>query len=468
MSALIHFGIDGWRARADEGFTEENVARVALAAARFWREQRPAEEGRTVYVGYDAREAAEPMARLAAEVIAGYGFRVMLSDRYCPTAAVSWVTSRDVEACGALIVTGGQKPYDFCGIKIRDAEGGVGLPGWSDDVESLIEGEEPLERGSFELLDIVTPYLDAIIGEVDVEAIREAGIRVVCDPLYGAGRGYLSELLERLGIAVIEIHGFDEPEMDEVRPEPVEPWADDCEQAVVEVGARMGLIVDGDAERVAAVDETGRFICPQKIFTLLLGHLVRDRGQKGRVVVEQSSTTLVRRLSRDLGIRLTVRPVGFKYLYEQMAKGDVLLCGEDIGGMCVPGHAPERDGIFAAVLLCEMVAQTGKTLAQLVAEVEGRYGAFAYARREVRLEPEVVESLRTMLPGMNPREVAGGAPAAVSHMDGLRLEFEDESWLLLRPSGTESLVRVYAEAGTIERRDKLLEAGSSIAHGDLM
>lgn len=465
MSAAIVFGIDGWRARFDDGSVEEDVIRIADAAGSYWAERAP---GATVYIGFDTRRRAGALAREAAGVLASHGLKAVVSDRYCPVAAISWVTSRDVEACGALMITGGQKPYDFIGAKLRDAEGGIGTPGWTREIEGLIGGRATDARGPIEEIDLMGPYLKAIEGSVDAAAIRDAGIQVVFDSLYGSARGHATELLGSLGVRAVEIHAFDDPDMDETRPEPAEPWVDDCEQCVKQSGGQaIGIVADGDAERLAAIDERGRFVGPQKIAALVLGHLVRNCEKTGRVVVEQSASTLIRRVTRSLGLRLTVRPVGFKNLYEQMQRGDVLLASEDIGGICIPSHAPERDALAVTATLCELMAETGKRLSQMVDELDGAYGPLIYARREIRLAPEVVESLRTMLPGMNPKLIAGKKPQVVSHMDGLRLEFDDESWLLIRPSGMEPLVRVYAEAGSRERRDELIDAGIELAKGGL-
>ena len=226
-----------------------------------------------------------------------------------------------------------------------------------------------------------------------------------------------------------------------------------------------GLINDGDADRVGAVDEHGTFVSPHKIIALVAGHLVRNRGMQGRVVLNLSTSTLTKRVCRALGCRVTVRPVGFKHIYKEMCKGDVLIGGEEAGGIGIPAHMRERDGLLVNLMLCELMAQTGKTLGALVAEMEEAFGALVYGRRDLRLENEVIEMFRTMLPGLNPHEIAGETPVAVSHMDGLRLEFADESWLLLRPGGTEPVVRVYAEAPTARRRDALLEAGCDLARG---
>lgn len=464
MSAMIRFGTDGWRARRDGEFNEENVIRVADAAGTLWAQTAP---GAIVYVGYDTRPGAESFARLAARVVAGHGLVVRLSDRYVPTPALSWAIAHDARSCGGLMVTGSHHPEDYLGIKFRTSDGGAGSFEFAAEVEREIDGDPTDARGPIEIKDFATPYLEDLKGLVDGEAIARAGLRVVYDPMYGAGRGYLADILRSLGVTVDEIHGVDDEEMRDMRPEPIEPWVDDCEQAVVELGASVGLINDGDADRIGAVDEHGRFVNAHKLFSLILGHLVKHRGMSGRVVLGLSSSVLTRRVAHALGCRYAIKPVGFRYIYEEMRKGGVLMGGEETGGFGIPEHFPERDGLLMALLLCELMAMTGKTLAELVSELEDAFGETSYARRDLRLQNEQIEVLRTMLPGINPKRIAGREPVRVSHMDGLRLEFADESWLLLRPSGTEALVRVYAEAPTVELRDDLLDAGSDVARGEL-
>ena len=464
MSSIIHFGTEGWRARVDEDFTRDNLVRVADAVARVWARRSP---GAIVYVGYDTRPHAEGLACLAGEVLAARGLVVRVSDRVAPMPAVSWAVARDVRSCGAFVVTGSHNPADYLGVKLRQAGGATLLDDAAAEIEAAIEFTPTEARGAIERLDFVTPYFDHLCSAIDADAIAAAHLRVVYDPLYGAARGYVPDVLGALGVEVVEIHGRDDIDTARIHPDPIEPWVDDCEQAVVAHGASAGLINDGDADRVGAVDEHGRYVSPHKIIALIAGHLVRNHHLSGRVVVNQSTSIVTRHAAAALGCRVTVKPIGFKHIYEEIQKGDVLIGGEEAGGIGVPSLVPERDGILIALLLCELMAQTGKTLGELVADLEGQCGATSYGRRDIRLENEVIEALRLMLPGINPHDMAGDQPVAVSHMDGLRLEFADESWLLIRPSGTESVVRISAEAWTVERRDELLEAGAAVARDAL-
>ncbi len=464
MSAIVHFASDGWQSRLDEDFTDENVARIADAAGELWSRADP---GAIVYVAYDARPEAEHFACLVGRVLAGYGLVAMVSDRFAPTPALAWTVAHDQRACGGIMITGSQRPYDYLGIKVYQADGSMVSYEALDELEAAIDAEPSNRRGPFERKDIVTPYLDHICGAVDGNAIAQAHLRVVFDSLYGATRGYMPTVMGALGIQVTEIHGEPDEDTIDMHPEPVEPWVDDCEHAVTEVGAHLGLVNDGDGIRVAAVDEAGNLVSPHQIAALVIDHLVRNRGEQGRVVLGVSASVLTRRVAQSCGCRITVRPVGFKHIYKEMTKGDVLVGAEESGGLAYGTHMYERDGLYTALLLCELIAQSGKSLKQLVADLGENYGVTSYARRDLRVAAEVVDVFRTMLPGLNPQSVAGMEPVAVSHMDGLRLEFADESWVLMRPSRTHAVVRVYAEAPTVQQRDRLLGAACAIARGEV-
>ena len=463
MSAIIHFGSDGWRGRADDPDVRENVVRIADAAASLWAREHP---GGIILVSYDTRPQSNELAQLAAGVVAAHDLDVRLSQSYAPMPALSWALAQDDAAVGGLMITASHHPLEYTGVKFRMGDGGCATPDFTEELEAAVPGDATEARGSFDSTDLMTSYVEELRKRVDTDAIAAARLKVVYDPMYGAARGAFASVLREMGVEVREIHGVPDDGMADLHPEPIEPWADECESAVVEGGAVAGFINDGDGDRVAAVDEKGRYVCPDKIIALLMGHLVNRHGQAGRVVVNLSSSVLIRRIAHDLGCRVTVKPIGFRHIYREICKGDVLIGGEASGGIGFPCHMPERDGLLAVLLLIELMALSGKTLAQLVDELEAHYGKMRYGRRDVRLAAEEIESLHLMLPGINPSSVAGKQPVSVDRKDGLRLEFADESWLLLRPSGTEALVRVYAEAATVEERDALLEEGCAIARGE--
>lgn len=459
MGAMIRFGADGWRARLDGDFTQDNVVRVADAVGSIWSRQ---SAGALVYVGFDMRPDAESYARLAGKVLSAHGLHVKVSNRYVPTPALSWTVARDDRAVGGMMITGSHSPNDYQGIKLRMSDGGVGRRDFYEDLELAIDAEPTQQRGPIEEVDFLTAYYDHLYTMVDTGLIAKAGLRVVYDPLYGSASRHFADLMRAMGVNVSEIHAKIDGETDRFHPEPIEPWVDECERTVVAQRASAGLVNDGDGDRVGAVDESGRFVSPQMIVAVVIEHLCRHRNKGGRIVLSQSSAIVPRRLAKDLGYGLSIKPVGFNHIYSEMKKGGVLLGAGEAGGIGIPEHMPERDGLLTNLLLCEAMAASGKSLAQLIEELEKGYGRYFYASRDVRAESEVIEAFRTILPGLNPSMVAGRVPVGVSHMDGLRLEFSDESWLLLRPSGTVPVVRVYAEAQTVELRDELLDAGCDL------
>ena len=462
MCAIIHFGTDGWRSRIDEDFTPDNVARIADAVGELWHKTNP---GKTVYVGFDTRPQARELAELAAGVLTAHGLNAVLTSRPVPTPALSWAAAYDGEACGALMVTGSHHPQGYLCLKLRMGDGSTANQDVIEELETTIAPEPQGLVEHYRTVDIIPDYIQAAASFVDADAIRAAHLRLVVDPMGGAAKGYLADLLRELGVEVHEIHADQDAGQEDIHPDPVEPWVDGCERAVVEDGACAGLVTDGDADRIGAVDERGRYIHPHQIMALVLGDLVQFRNLEGRVVVNLSCSTLVRRIAEALGCRVTVKPVGFKHIAAEMKKGGVLMGGEEAGGIGIAAHMPERDGILACLLLCELMAKTGAPLGVLVDQLEASFGKTSYGRRDLLLVAEDAESLRTLLPGMNPKSVCGKEPKNVSHMDGLRLAFDDDSWLLIRPSGTEPYVRVYAEGFSVEERDELLEAGCALARG---
>lgn len=462
MAKAIRFGTDGWRDRYDEGFNEENVARVADAAARLFALSDP--RG-TLYVGYDTRREARHYAELAAGVAAGTGLNAVLSETCCPTPALGWAVAHDERAVGGIMLTASHNPADYNGIKLRMRDGGASPKEFTDALEAALAPQPAAGLGAYSTADFMTPYLDALRGLVDVQALGAARLKIVSDPLYGATKGHFARVLRELGVEVAEIHNGDDPGFDGLHPEPVEPWTRACQDLVARSEAHAGLVIDCDGDRVGAIDERGSLVSSHKVIALVLG-LLAQNGATGRVVVTTSGSTLVRRQAARLGLAVTEVPIGFKWVYAEMLKGDVLLGGEESGGIGIAGHLPERDGLYVSLLLCELMAKTGKSLARLVEDLEDRLGCMEYARRDLRIDGASLQMFLNVLPGLNPQRVAGMQPVEVSHKDGLRLGFADDSWLLVRPSGTEPLVRVYAEAPTAAVRDALLDAGCRLVEGE--
>ena len=294
---------------------------------------------------------------------------------------------------------------------------------------------------------------------VDEEAIRGAGLRVVVDPLYGAGRHYLAGLLRDLGVEVVEIDGDEDPTFDGLHPEPIVPWVNRCIAKVPELGFDAGFINDGDADRIGAVDEHGNFVNPHRIMTLITRHLAEDKGMGGRVVSTVTASAMLKRMCDQLGLEFVSTPVGFKWIYAEMQKGGVLLGGEESGGIGIPGHVMERDGLLMALLLCETMAQKGRTLGQLVDDMFAKVGRMEFTREGLSLTDGQMTAFRErVLPAgtYEPDVFDGVKVASIDRRDGVKLLLEGDAWVMMRPSGTEPLVRIYAEAPTAEEVASLI------------
>ena len=454
---LISFDTKGWRARLDQDFTEDNVARVADAVGAYWSDQGC---GKVVYIGFDTRQSASVFAHRAAQILASWGFVAKLSDRPCPLPALSFNVAADKDACGGLMISASGSPSEYEGVCLRDENGCVYSQETYGQIEDLIPTQVPEQAGEVYICDFNTPYLEDIRSRVDEESIRKANLRIVVDPMYGTARDILANLLGSLGVDVIEIHGDDVDDFCGIHPRPVEPWIDECERAAVNLKCQAGLILDGDADRLGVVDSTGHFVNPHRLSALLASHLVENRGQKGRVVAPLSSSMYIRRQAWRLGCPLTHTPIGFLWASLEMHKGDCLLATDTAGGIAYPCHLHERDGIMAAVLLVEMMACEHMNMDQLVDQLEQQVGHMDYGSKEILLDVAQVQMIKNYLPGVNPQTLAGATPSQVSHGDGLRLQFDDGSWVMIRPSRTHGVVRVYAEAQTPARRDELLRSAS--------
>ena len=461
-ASIIRFGNDGWHARYDEGFDEKNVARVAEALGLLWAESAPVAGG-TVYVGFDTRHRSEEYARVAAGVIASYGLRVKVSAVTCPTPVVGWSCGHDPSALGGLVITASERSCEYGGLIVRGPDGGSCAREFLDRVEQEVSQQAPAGRAPFEVSDLVTPYAAALEAFVGEPSCRQ--LKIVVDPMYGSGSGILSALVRNLGHEVAEIHGEKCEDFEGIHPDPKDPWADACEQAVVSSGADLGVLLDGDGDRAAVVDEFGALLAVRELTPLILSYLGESRGMSGRVVTTLTCSASIEREARRLGCEFTSVPVGFGRIYREMREGDVLLGAEEYGGISVPSHLPERDGLLVCLLLIQMVAESGLSLRDLVNNMDAQIGRRRYTRRDVRLEPAYTQAFRNVLPGLNPQEVAGRTPVEVSHADGLRLQFDDDSWVLMRPSRTEPVVRVYAEAPTAQERDELLDSALGIVRG---
>ena len=465
--ADIHFGTDGWRAIIGEDFTPDNLNRVVAAAARIFKEEavaagRDADAPGTLIVGHDCRQDAHAYAELAAQVAAGEGFNVLLTEDYCPTPTLCWSVAHNDDAVGGIMLTSSHNPAEYLGVKLRMADGGASPAEFTDRVEAVLPPEPTDILGPFQTADLMNDYLAALRELVDVEAIRGANLRVVCDPLYGAGRHYLADLLRDMGVEVVEIHNAEDPTFAGLHPEPIQPWVDEGLAKVGELGYDALFINDGDADRIAAGDSRGNYVNAHRIITLLTKHMV-DRGEPGRVVSTVTASAMLDRMCRKLGLELVSTPVGFKWIYGEMEKGGVMIGGEESGGIGLPDHVKERDGLLMALLLTECMAQSGKDLGAIIDEMLADIGRLEFARRGLSITDEQMARFRAeTVPTYTADEIAGKRVLDVDRRDGVKLLLEGDAWVMMRPSGTEPLVRIYAEAETVDEVHDLLKAAESV------
>lgn len=477
--ASIRFGTDGWRAVIAEDFTFENVRRVAQAYADHLK-LRPGGAGEVV-VGYDTRFLSGRFAHEAARVLAANGLRVLLTSSHAPTPAVSWAI-RDHGATGGLMITASHNPAEYNGIKIKAEYAGSALPDATRSVEAQLDanaaaGRQPhlidynaaVSGGGIRLFDPRPSYLRQVRSLVDLDRIgahaRTRGLKVVVDAMYGAGQGYLAELLAATGAEVREIRGEVNPGFGGINPEPIARNLGPLAEAVRASGADLGLALDGDADRSGAVDARGDLVDSQRVFALLLRHLVRRRGWTGSVVKTFAVTDMVDKLAARHGLRLHKKPVGFKYVCELALQEDVLIGGEESGGLGIKNHIPERDGILIDLLLVEVVATEGKPLHAVVEDLLAEVGPHHYRRNDLHLTPARKGALLDRLRHDPPAAFAGIPVTAVDTLDGFKFRLGERGWILFRASGTEPVVRVYVEMDAPEAVEAVLAEGRRLAQG---
>lgn len=465
----IQFGTDGWRGVIADTFTFENLSVVAQATMDYLH--REGLSGKGIVIGYDRRFLSAEFAQRVAEIAAGNGIRVSLSDGYSPTPAVSWGVFERGAGAG-IMITASHNPPRYNGFKVKESFGGSARPSTTKALEKVVAenlaASRPILSTPFSeavaanlvaIDDLRTPYLAQLSRYVDLEAIRSAGIAAVVDPMFGAGCGYLTELVP----GILEIHGTENPSFGGHPPEPIAEHLGKLSELVAGGDFRVGLALDGDADRIGAVDETGEFFSSHRIFTVLLRHLYERKGVRGGVVKTVSTTRMIDLLAAKFDLPLFETPIGFKHICELMLDHDILMGGEESGGLGVKGHIPERDGILMALLLLEAMAFSGKGLRELLEETMDEVGHFFYSRIDLQIGMKAKEELVARLSAGGMTRIAGRDVASENFKDGFKFIFGDGSWLLIRPSGTEPVLRLYSEAGDQATVDTLLAAARDIA-----
>ncbi|HXX62335.1 MAG TPA: phosphoglucomutase/phosphomannomutase family protein [Bacteroidota bacterium] len=465
MSNAITFGTDGWRAVIADDYTYANLEKVALATARYFSRHRKRKNG--VVIGYDARFMSREFAERSAEVMANAGLTIKLADSIVSTPMVSLITKLE-NAAGGVVITASHNPARYNGFKIKGDFGGPAHP----EMIALVEKElakvvrtKKLPVPKHNLAQLVTKgkilptsmrrrYVEDIGTKINLPLIKQSGLRILYDVMYGAGMGVLDDVLPDIK----QIHEQYNPSFGGTNPEPLAQNLTDLLQRVPRERFDIGIATDGDADRIGAVDERGRFVDSHRIFSLLLKYFVEQKHMSGDVVKSFSVTQMVDRQCAKYGLTMVETPVGFKHICRYMTEHDVLIGGEESGGLGVKGHLPERDGIFLGLLLCEMMAVRRKALGELVQELFDEFGVHEFKRVDLHLtEKEKIAIMKKFARGV--KEIAGYPVTGRKDTDGHKF-FVDGGWVLVRASGTEPLIRFYAEADSASKVDALLESAT--------
>jgi alpha-D-glucose phosphate-specific phosphoglucomutase len=462
----IQFGTDGWRAVIAEDFTYDNVRTVAHAIARYVaRAEKP---GSGVLVGYDTRFGSERFARVAAETVSAAGTPVYLAADACPTPTISLLV-RQRGAAGGIQITASHNPYRWNGIKFKASYGSSASPAIVAQIEAELEKvlrdsipPLPPRPDLIHSLDVRTPYLETLAGLMDWDRLRATKFRFVVDPMHGAGRDLFRELMHRHGIECDEIRGTRDPLFGGVNPEPIEPHVEALRHAIREGNYDAGFAFDGDADRIGAMDRDATFITPHQIFSILLWHLAGTRKISGDVAKTFSTTKMVDKIAAKFGRKVWETPVGFKYICDRMLESDILLGGEESGGIGTKLHLPERDATVNALLLAEVMAWHGKRLGELVAMLHREFGEHHYGRVDLTLKPGQKEKAIRYFANGNFARLLDWPVTNREDLDGVKVYLGEIGWVMVRASGTEPMLRVYSETTRPETTRRVLEAVTSL------
>ena len=457
----IRFGTDGWRAKMTDDFTGSNVELVTQALIKHLRSKG---EIFGIAIGYDNRANSEVFARVAAEVVSGAGIKAFLTEHSVPSPVLSYaVKNRSLSA--GIMITASHNPSDYNGFKIKEPFGGSAFPETTAGVEAVLSDKLEITPSSVNVtvFDPDPEYLAKLNELADIKTINDAALAVVVDPMHGSGAGYF----EKLGVNVVEIRGKRDTTFGGINPEPLAVNLGTSISFMKKFGAEQSdrpavcIVLDGDADRIAALDQTGAYINTHNIFSLLLLHLHQNRKLSGEVVKTFNLSNLIDTMCADYKVPLLVKPIGFKYIAKEMLEHKVLLGGEESGGMGILGFIPERDGILAGLMLLELMAKERKTLAQIVDGLMKKYGYYYYDRKDIHSNRglAIVNGLKIS----PPQVFANRKVAKAETLDGLKLTFDNNGWILFRASGTEPLLRIYAEGRSQSEVDELLSTGVKLA-----
>jgi phosphomannomutase len=467
----VKFGTDGWRGIIAEDFTFANVRVAAAAIANYVLAEEDAARG--VCIGYDTRFGSRHFAQAAAEVLAAAGIPVRLASGITPTPALSFAV-RQRGAAGGIMITSSHNPYQWNGVKYKASYGGSGKPSIMAAIEAQLGKPLPRITTSAPITqqDFCPDYMQAIAAFADLPKIAASGFKFAIDSMYGAGGGVLADIFSRAGVPCTEIRANHDPLFPGINPEPIDPHLRALQLVVVEQKCDAGLATDGDADRIGAVDENGNIVDAHKIFAILLRWLIERKQWSGEVVRAFNTTRMLDRICAKHGRKLHEVGIGFKHVCDLMLEREILIGGEESGGIGIQRHLPERDGLLNALLIANVMADEQKTLGQLVASLQKEYGEHQYGRIDLHIAEDLKNSaIARARQGV--KEFAGMPVERVETLDGIKFFLRNpeaatkpnaaETWLLLRASGTEPLLRIYAESCSQQSVEKVLQAGRNFA-----
>ncbi len=461
----IKFGTDGWRGVIADDYTFDNVRRAAGATASYILKHEDPRKG--VVMGFDTRFGSRSFARAAAEVIAAAGIPVRISNDYIPTPAISYM-AKALGTAGGVMITSSHNPWNWNGFKFKEKFGGSARPAVIREIEAEIHaGAMPNgTRASIEEVDFKTPYVAAITKFADLDLIGRAGYKLAVDYMYGAGRLVLGDILRQHGAEVVEIRSEVNPLFPGINPEPIEPHVRMLQDTVVKERCHAGFANDGDADRIGAVAEDGSFVDAHKCYAILLWWLLEYKNWPGAVTRAFNTTRMLDRIARKYGRELIEHGIGFKYVCDVVFSGkEVLIGGEESGGIGIPRHLPERDGVLNALLLANAMAESRMTLGEIVAYLQKEFGPHYYGRRDLRIDEAVKQAAIVRADSGQVRQLGGYKVLRKENLDGVKLFLDApndgngaEAWVLMRASGTEPLMRIYCEAASPELVSGILES----------
>jgi alpha-D-glucose phosphate-specific phosphoglucomutase len=464
----IKFGTDGWRGIIADDFTYANARIVAHAIARYVVRGEDTRKG--VLIGYDHRFTSDTIAAAVAETISATGTPVWLTDKPCPTPAISLLV-RQRNAAGGLVITASHNPSRWNGIKYKASYGSSALPSIVAQIETELAGvldtgvpPLPPQKKLIQKLDPRAPYIETIEKLVDWDRLRKAKFRYVSDAMHGSAAGILPEIFKRNGIACDEIRGTRDPLFGGAHPEPIEPHIDPLRKAVLAGKYDVGFAADGDGDRIGAIDRDGSFVNPHQIFALLVWHLVGTRQLEGEIAKTFSVTKLIDKLAAKYARKLHEVPIGFKYICELMLEQNILIGGEESGGIGTNMYLPERDATVSALLLAELMAWHNKTLGELLAALHKEFGEYHYGRVDLDLKPGQKEKAIDHFSSAKLKQLINLDVTNRENMDGIKVYLGNIGWVMVRASGTENLLRVYSETNKPDTTKKVLAAVTDIVH----